>query len=119
MNVGSTHIGTNAQSYALAAAQVADQARANWQQVQAMAAADRTNAQDQRAVQPSGKLVQTTAQIRDQVMAERGVDRLDLMRLPAQARLEAEISIAVEAADRAREANTQPRPTGLVLDIRV
>src|SRR5436190_23330525 len=114
MNVGSNHIGTPAQSYALAAAQVADQARANWQQVQAMAAADRTNAQDERAVRPTGKLVETTSQIREQVMAERGVDRLDLMRLPAQARLEAEISIAVEAAARAREANGQPRPPGLL-----
>ena len=98
---------------------VADQARANWQQVQAMVAVDRMHGQSAREVRPTGKLVETPAQIRDQVMAERGVDRLDLVHLSAQARLEAEISIDTETAERARKANTQPRATGLVVDIKV
>lgn len=99
------------------AAAVAAQARVNWRQVQAMVALDRMHGQDARQAQPAAKLVQTTAEIRDQVMAERGVDRLDLIRLSAQARLEAEISIDAEAAERARRAKA--RPTGAVLDIKV
>jgi hypothetical protein len=98
------------------AAAVAAQARANWRHVQAMVALDRMHGQDAREPQPAAKPVQTTAEIRDEVMAERGVDRLDLVQLSAQARLEAEISIEAETAQRARQAKA--RATGAIVDIK-
>ena len=88
---------------------VAQQARANWDRVKAMAAVDRMHAEAVKAVQPAVRLVQTPLEIRAEVMAERGVDRLDLTRMGAQARLEAEISIDAEARDRARQAQIKTR----------
>jgi hypothetical protein len=95
---------------------VAQQARANWERVKAMAAADRTQLAAAQAVQPAGKLVQTPLEIREEVMAERGLNRRDLVQLGAQARLQAEISIDAEARERARRA--QMRTTGVFLDLK-
>ena len=53
----------------------------------------------------------------DQVMAERGVDRVTLLRLAPQARIEAEISVNAETALRARQARI--RTTGNFIDLRV
>jgi hypothetical protein len=93
---------------------VAQQARANWDRVKAMAAADRMHAEAVKTVQPAAKLVQTPMQIRAEVMADRGIDRLDLQHMGAQARLEAEISIDAEA--RARQART--RDMGNFVDLK-
>ncbi len=96
---------------------VAQQARANWDRVKAMAAADRMHGEAVKTVEPARKLVQTPLEIRAQVMAERGVDRLDLTRMGAQARLEAEISIDAEARDRARQAKIKTE--GNFVDLKV
>ena len=125
MNVGSTHIGTRAQSYALAASQaarptalaVAEAARANWGQTQTMAALDRMNVQPARRVEPSVKVIETPAEIRSKVMAERGVDQLELLRLGPQARLEAEVSIDRETAARAHKARSEG--LGTLVDLKV
>ena len=49
-------------------------------------------------------------------MAARGMGPLQLMRLPPLARLEAEISIQAEIAERARKAKT--RTTGAFIDLK-
>ena len=112
MSSGLTQFGAVSQATAFAGAL---EARANWERTKAMAAADRMHTEANRTVQQAVKLVQTPLQIRAQVMAERGIDRLDLMRLGAQARLEAEISIDSEARERARQAQT--RTTGVLFDL--
>jgi hypothetical protein len=99
MGLSQSDAGTRVSAYA-----VAQRARASWEQVKAMAAADRMQVEAARVVNPAPKLVETPAQIREQVMADRGLDRRDLAELGAQARLEAEISIAAETARRARDA---------------
>jgi len=83
----------------------------------AVDAVDRMGADAIRAVQPSVRVVDTPVQIRAQVMADRGVDSLTLLRLSPQARIEAEVSINAEAAQRARQA--QIRSKGNFLDLRV
>ena len=83
----------------------------------AMAAADRLRGQATRAVSPAVKVVETPLEIRDQVMAERGLNRLDIIKLSGQARLEAEISINAETNQRTRQA--QIRTTGNFVDLRV
>ncbi|WP_293677133.1 hypothetical protein [uncultured Phenylobacterium sp.] len=111
--MGLTHSDTPARQTAFA---VAQQARANAQAARAAADRMRTTG-GPGTVQPAVKVVESPAQIRDKVMAERGVDRLDLMRLSAQARLEAEISIQAETAERARRANI--RTAGVFIDLKV
>ena len=74
-------------------------------------------AQALRSVQPANRTVESRDQIRDQVMAERGVDRVTLLRLAPQARIEAEISVNAETALRARQARI--RTTGNFIDLRV
>lgn len=113
MSIALSQSGTSTLASARA---VAEQARASWEQVKAMAAADRMGAAATKTVQPANKLVQTPFQIREEVMTERGVDRLDLMRMGAQARLEAEISIDAEARERARQA--QIKTTGNFIDLK-
>ncbi len=100
MSYGTSHIGAYRQDTVLA-----------------MAAVDRMHAQTTRAVTPPVRMVETPLQVRDQVMAERGLSRLDIVRLSGQARLEAEISINAETNQRARQA--QIRTTGNFVDLRV
>lgn len=95
---------------------VAQQARANWAQATAMAAADRMHVDPTRVVRPTHGLVETPEQIREQVMADRGVSRRDLVQLSAQARLEAELSIDAETRERARQANIKTQ--GAFVDLR-
>ena len=83
----------------------------------AFAAADRMRAQALRAVQPANRAFETPDQVREQVLADRGVDRIALMGLNAQARLEAEISINAETTQRVRQASI--RSTGNYIDLRV
>ena len=83
----------------------------------AFAATDRMRAQALRSVQPANRTVESRDQIRDQVMAERGVDRVTLLRLAPQARIEAEISVNAETALRARQARI--RATGNFIDLRL
>lgn len=109
-----SHIGATPRASAYA---VAQEARANWERVKAMAAADRMGVTETRVVQPALRAVDTPAQIRAQVMADRGVDSLALMHMSAQTRIEAEISISAETAERARKA--QIRTTGNFVDLRV
>ena len=100
MSYGLSHIGASQQEAALA-----------------MAAADRMRGQATRAVSPAVKVVETPLEIRDQVMAERGLNRLDIVKLSGQARLEAEISINAETNQRTRQA--QIRTTGNFVDLRI
>lgn len=82
----------------------------------AFAATDRMRAQALRAVQSADPAVESRDQIRDQVLAERGVDRITLLKLTPQARIEAEISISTETARRAQQA--QIRTTGNYVDLK-
>lgn len=84
---------------------------------QAYAATDRLRAQALRSIQPANRAVESRDQIRDQVMAERGVDRITLISLSPQARIEAEISLTAETARRARQAEI--RTTGAFVDLRI
>ena len=111
MSIGLSRFGASLPISALA---VAERARANAQQVRA--AADRMRGEAVGAVQPPNRLTENRLEIREQVMADRGLDRLALMRLNAQARIEAEISINAETADRARQG--QIRTTGCYLDLK-
>ena len=95
---------------------VAQQARANWERVKAMATADRMHVETARAVPPAARLAPTPSEIREEVMADLGLDRRDLIKLGAQARLEAEISIEAETRKRARQA--QVRSQGAFLDLK-
>lgn len=83
----------------------------------ASAAVDRMHVDPTRAVRPAARLVETPSQLRDEVMADRGVTRRDLVQLSPQARLEAEISIQSETRARARE--TRVRSEGVFVDLRV
>ena len=114
MNTRVSHIGATPRASAHA---VAQEARANWERVKAMAAADRMGVTETRVVQPAMKVVDTPAQIRAQVMADRGVDSLTLMHMNAQTRIEAEISISTETAERAKKA--QIHTTGNFVDLKV
>lgn len=114
MSLGLTQFGASLQGMALAMAQ---EARVAGQQATEVAARDRMKADATRAVQPALKLSETPMEIRARVMAERGVDGLVLMRLSPQARLEAEISISAETAQRARQSTI--RTTGNYIDLRV
>lgn len=83
----------------------------------AFAAADRMRAKSLRAVQPANPAVESRDQIRDRILAERGVDRITLLKLTPQARIETEISIMIETARR-----TPPAPiraTGNFVDLRI
>jgi hypothetical protein len=62
-------------------------------------------------------VLETPAQIREQVMADRGLVGRDLLKLGPQARLEAEISIMAETARRAGQADIQS--TGNFVDLTV
>lgn len=83
----------------------------------AFAATDRMRAQAMRSVQPANRTVESRDQIRDQVMAERGIDRITLLKLAPQVRIEAEISVTIETARRAQQAKI--RATGNFVDLKV
>ena len=83
----------------------------------AFAATDRMRAQSLRAVQPANPAVESRDQIRDRILAERGVDRITLLKLTPQARIEAEISVTIETARRTQQAPI--RATGNFVDLRV
>ncbi len=114
MSIGLTQFGASLQGMAQAMAQ---EARVAGQQATEMAARDRMKADATRAVEPAQKLAETPSEIRAKVMAERGVDNLILIRLGPQARIEAEISINAETAQRARQSTI--RSTGNYIDLRV
>lgn len=90
---------------------VAQPARANADQ--ARAAAVRMRAEAARTVPSARRIVESPAE----VMADRGVNPVTLLRLGPQSRIEAEISIDAETATRARQA--QIRTTGNFLDLTV
>ena len=83
----------------------------------AIAISDRMRAQALRTVQPANRAVESRDRIRDQVMAERGVDRITLLKLAPQARIEAEVSVNAETALRVIQA--QIRTTGSHIDLKV
>ena len=87
----------------------------------AMAAVDRMHGQALRAVAPPADPAPVRDQIRDRVLAERGMDRIALARLGPLARLEAEISVDVETARRLQKADLRKptRAVGSLVDIRV
>jgi hypothetical protein len=112
MGVGLTHIGATQGIAAYSA--TASRTRT-------AGALDRMHAESLRAVRPVAEPRRQRDQIRDQVLADRGLDRIDLFKLGPQARLEAEISIDAETAWRAREARArdQVRATARFVDIRI
>lgn len=114
MNIGLSHSGASPSDAAFAAAHYG---RGRGYARQAADAADRMRAEAVRAVQPANKLVESPSEIRAKVMSDRGVNNLTLVKLGAQARIEAEISINAETARRARQA--QIRTTGNFVDLRV
>ena len=66
---------------------------------------------------PSANAYQARENIRQQVMAERGVDLLDLYRMGSLRRIRTEAAIAAETADRTRRA--QQPGLGTLIDLRV
>ena len=112
MSTGVTHSGATLRETAFAVAQ-----RARENADTARTAADRMRAEAARGIAPPNKLVEAPSEVRAKVMAERGVNRLELMRLPPLARIEAEISIDAETAARARKAGI--RTTGNFVDLMV
>lgn len=83
----------------------------------AYATTDRLRARAQRVVQPNGLADESRDQIRDQVLAERGVNRITVLKLTPQARIEVEISVITETARRAHP--VQARTTGTLIDLKV
>lgn len=109
MGSGPTQIGATTAATAYAAA--AGRARSNL----AEAAADRMHGAELRAIQPVADPFPVRDQVRDQVLADRGLDRIALRKLGPLARLEAEISVDNETARRLRPV----RATANFVDIRV
>lgn len=76
-----------------------------------------------KPVAPAANTAETREQIRDQIMAERGVDPMSLFQLSSQDRIRAEAAIMVETAKRALAAQNQERAqvrsTGNFIDLRV
>jgi len=68
-------------------------------------------------VQPANPVVESRDQIRDQILAEWGIDRVTLLKLAPQARIEAEISVTIETARRTPP--TPIRATGNFVDLRI
>ena len=97
------------------ASAVAQRAREN--AAAARAGADRMRAGGGRAIEPPNRPADAPADVRAEVMSERGLDRVALLRLPPLARIAAEISITAEAAARAQMAEI--RTTGSFIDLRV
>lgn len=87
----------------------------------AMAAVDRMHAQTLRAVAPPADAAPVRDRIRDEVLADRGLDRIALSKLGPQARLEAEISVDIETARRLQHAGavSPARAVGGLVDIRI
>lgn len=87
----------------------------------AMAAVDRMHGQALRTVAPSAGPAPRRDRIRDEVLAERGLDRIALARLGPLTRLEAEISVDAETARRLQRADAREpaRSLGTLIDIRV
>ena len=112
MSTGLTHSDATPRETASA---VAQRARENAQQ--ARAAADRMRADSTRSIESPVKLAETPSDVHAKVMAERGMNRVELMRLPPLARIEAEISINAETAARAHKA--QIHTTGNFIDLLV
>ena len=79
-----------------------------------------------RAVKPAAptdNAAQAREQVRDQVMAERGVDARGLYDMSSQGRIRAEAAILAEAAKRAMQADNnaraEVRAIGALVDLRV
>ena len=117
MSSGLTHIGAITRGLAYAPATGARPA------VQAEPATAVAHVSAVKPVQPSNNAAEAREQIRDQIMAERGVDSLSLFKLSSQDRIRAETAIMVETAMRALAAQNQQRayvrPTANFVDLRV
>jgi hypothetical protein len=91
--------------------------------VRAEAAPDVARVSAVKPILPSDNDAETREQIREQVMAERGVDSLSLYRASSQDRIRAETAIMVETAMRslasANQARAYVRPTANFVDLRV
>lgn len=76
-----------------------------------------------RAVQPTDNAAQAREQVREQVMAERGVDALGLYGMSSLDRIRAEAAILSETAKRAMQADNKARAeiraAGTLVDLRV
>ena len=112
MSLGLSHIGATPKSPAYAAAPAA---RA--QGFAAPKAEETPNVSVIKPVRAADNAFQARERIREQVMAERGVDLLDLYRMGSQQRIQTEAEIAAETAERARRA--QARGLATIIDLRV
>ena len=70
-----------------------------------------------KPVQPTQDASEARERIREQVMAERGIDLFDLYKMGSQERTRAEAAIMTETALRSRRASD--RKTGNLVDLRV
>ena len=70
-----------------------------------------------RPVTPAETPLEVREKVRQQIMAERGVDMLSMYRLGSQERIRAEAAILTETALRTRQARV--KETGAFVDLRV
>jgi hypothetical protein len=112
MSSGLTHTGAIARGLAYAPAPP----RRSWTEV-AAARLEAANVTAAKPVQPTPNAGEAREQIREQVMAERGVDLLDLYRMGSQQRIRTEAAIMAEMALRA--AQSRARQTAQFVDLRV
>ena len=111
MSSGLTHIGAIARGLAYAPA---PSVRAPGQ---ADATAERFQVSAVKPVAPTGNSAETRERIREQVMAERGVDLFALYKMGSQDRIRAEAAILAETAMRTGQARA--RETATFIDLRV
>lgn len=111
MSFGLTHSGAIARGLAYAPAPP----RRSWTEIAAERMA--ANVTAAKPVQPTPDANEARERIREQVMAERGVDLYDLFKMGSQERIRAEASITSETAQRARRA--YDRQTGHHVDLRI
>jgi hypothetical protein len=77
----------------------------------------RANVTAVKPVRPAPNAAEARERVREQVMAERGVDLFDLFKMGSQERIRAEAAIMTETMVRTRQA--QVRATANFVDIRV
>ena len=73
---------------------------------------ERTNVTAAKPAQPSENAAEARERIREQVMAERGIDLFDLYLMGSQQRIVTEAAIMSETALRAREAQSRMAQAG-------
>lgn len=111
MSLGLTHTGAIARGLAYAPAPPPR----SWSEVAAERMA--ANVTAAKPVQPTQDANDARERVREQVMAERGLDLFDLFKMGSQERIRVEASIMTETALRTRRASD--RQTGNLVDLRI